>query len=196
MALQSVNPATGEPIEAYEETAPEQVAAALDRAQATFEEWRRVARVNFDGLFLMCKAGSDLMRKNNYGRIVNFGSNSILAGTPNMAHYVATKGAVFSFGRALATELGAYKITVNTVMPGPTRSEGIVDFLKSVSPQAKDAAEAEAEFFRVHRSSSLLQRLIDPKEIAHMVAYLASPLSAATNGAALRVEGGLLRSIV
>jgi NAD(P)-dependent dehydrogenase (short-subunit alcohol dehydrogenase family) len=88
------------------------------------------------------------------------------------------------------------QVSVNTVMPGPTQSEGIVDFLRKAAPGAKDAAEAEAEFFRVHRSSSLLQRLIDPKEIAHMVAYLASPLSAATNGAALRVEGGLLRSII
>src|ERR1041385_142870 len=93
--------------------------------ELTFKEWRRVLRVNLDGLYLMCKAGSDLMRKNNYGRIVNFGSNSILAGTPNMAHYVATKGGVFSFSRALATELGAYKITVNTVMPGLTDTEGV-----------------------------------------------------------------------
>ncbi len=93
--------------------------------ELTFEEWRRVARVNFDGLYIMCKAGSDLMRKNNYGRIVNFGSNSMLAGTPNMAHYVATKGGVFSFTRALATELGAYKITANTVMPGLVDTEGV-----------------------------------------------------------------------
>lgn len=91
----------------------------------TFSEWRRVARVNYDGLFLMCRAGSDLMRRKDYGRIVNFGSNSMLAGTPNMAHYVASKGGVLAFGRALATELGAYKITVNTVMPGLVDTEGV-----------------------------------------------------------------------
>jgi 3-oxoacyl-[acyl-carrier protein] reductase len=113
-----------------------------------------------------------------------------------MIHYGMTKSSQLAISRGMAELTKGTQVTVNTVMPGPTRSEGIVDFLKSVSPQAKDAAEAEAEFFRVHRSSSLLQRLIDPAEIAHMVAYLASPLSAATNGAALRVEGGLLRSIV
>ena len=79
----------------------------------TFEEWRRVMRVNLDGLYLMCRATSDLMRKNGYGRIVNICSNAIFAGTPNMAHYVASKGGVFTFTRALATELGAHKITVN-----------------------------------------------------------------------------------
>ena len=74
--------------------------------ELTFTEWRRVLRVNLDGLYLMCRAGSDMMRKNGYGRIVNFSSNSIFAGTPNMAHYVASKGGVLTFTRALATELG------------------------------------------------------------------------------------------
>src|SRR6201995_2100300 len=82
-----------------------------------FTEWRRVLRVNLDGLYLMCRAGSNLMRKGGYGRIVNFSSNSIFAGTPNMAHYVASKGGVLTFTRALATELGPYKITVNSICP-------------------------------------------------------------------------------
>jgi len=73
----------------------------------------------------MCRAGSDLMRKNGYGRIVNFSSNSIFAGTPNMAHYVASKGGVLTFSRALATELGAYKITVNSICPGLVDTEGV-----------------------------------------------------------------------
>jgi NAD(P)-dependent dehydrogenase (short-subunit alcohol dehydrogenase family) len=82
-------------------------------------------------------------------------------------------------------------------MPGPTRSEGIVDFLKNLSSDKNPTPEqAEKEFFEKHRSSSLLQRLIESEEIASLVAYIASPLSAATNGAALRAEGGLLRSIV
>jgi NAD(P)-dependent dehydrogenase (short-subunit alcohol dehydrogenase family) len=113
-----------------------------------------------------------------------------------MIHYGMTKSSQLAVSRGMAELTKGTQVTVNTVMPGPTQSEGIVEFLRKVSPGAKDDAEAEAEFFRVHRSSSLLQRLIDPKEIAHMVAYLASPLSAATNGAALRVEGGLLRSII
>ena len=82
-------------------------------------------RVNLDGAYLMCRAGSDLMRKAGYGRIVNISSNSIFAGTPNMAHYVASKGGVLTFTRALATELGPYTITVNSVCPGLTDTEGV-----------------------------------------------------------------------
>jgi NAD(P)-dependent dehydrogenase (short-subunit alcohol dehydrogenase family) len=145
-----------------------------------FEEWRRVARVNFDGLFLMCKAGSDLMRKNNYGRIVNFGSNSILAGTPNMAHYVATKGAVFSFGRALATELGAYKITVNTVMPGLTDTEGV-----QTTPH-KDA------FGFVDMLQAVKGKGV-PADIVPAVAFLASEEAHWITGQALNVDAGMAR---
>src|SRR5262245_1820934 len=85
-----------------------------------FAEWRRIMSVNLDGTFLMCRAGSDVMRKNGYGRIVNIVSNSILAGTPNLAHYEASKGGVMALTRALATELGKEGITVNSVAPGLT----------------------------------------------------------------------------
>ena len=87
-------------------------------------------------------------------------------------------------------------VTVNAVMPGPTRSDGIVDFLRSVSshPHAP-AAEIEAEFFAKGRPSSLLQRMVEAEEVANMVTYLASPLSSATNGAALRVEGGIIPTL-
>jgi NAD(P)-dependent dehydrogenase (short-subunit alcohol dehydrogenase family) len=148
--------------------------------ELTFEEWRRVARVNFDGLFLMCKAGSDLMRKNNYGRIVNFGSNSILAGTPNMAHYVATKGGVFSFGRALATELGGYKITVNTVMPGLTDTEGV-----QTTPH-KDA------FGFVDMLQAIKGKGV-PADIVPAVAFLASEEAHWITGQALNVDAGMAR---
>jgi len=146
----------------------------------TFEEWRRVARVNFDGLYLMCKAGSDLMRKNNYGRIVNFGSNSILAGTPNMAHYVATKGGVLTFGRALATELGAYKITVNTVMPGLTDTEGV-----QLTPH-KDA-------FGFVDMLQAIKGKGTPQDIVPAVAFLASEEAHWITGQALNVDAGMAR---
>ncbi len=80
--------------------------------------------VNLDGVFLTCRAASDEMRKHGYGRIVNIASNVVVAGTPNLAHYVASKGGVFGFTRALATELGKYGITVNSVAPGLTETEG------------------------------------------------------------------------
>jgi len=148
--------------------------------ELTFEEWRRVARVNFDGLFLMCKAGSDLMRKNNYGRIVNFGSNSMLAGTPNMAHYVATKGGVFSFTRALATELGGYKITANTVMPGLTDTEGV-----QLTPH-KDA------FGFVDMLQAIKGKGV-PDDIVPAVAFLASEEAHWITGQALNVDAGMVR---
>ena len=87
-------------------------------------------------------------------------------------------------------------MTVNSVLPGPTRSEGSVDFLKSLASDAEaPAARIEAEFFATGRPSSLLQRMIEPEEIANLVAYVASPLSSATNGAALRVDGGVVPTI-
>lgn len=148
--------------------------------ELTFEEWRRVARVNFDGLYLMCKAGSDLMRKNNYGRIVNFGSNSMLAGTPNMAHYVATKGGVFAFTRALATELGGYKITANTVMPGLTDTEGV-----QTTPH-KDA------FGFVDMLQAIKGKGV-PADIVPAVAFLASEEAHWITGQALNVDAGMAR---
>ena len=115
---------------------------------------------------------------------------------PDMLHYAVTKSAQLTIARGLAQRTRGTGVTVNAVLPGPTRSEGIVDFLKSVAsdPDAP-AAELEAEFFRVHRPLSLLARMIEPDEIAGLVAYLASPLAAATNGASLRVEGGIVPTI-
>jgi NAD(P)-dependent dehydrogenase (short-subunit alcohol dehydrogenase family) len=114
---------------------------------------------------------------------------------PTMIHYAMTKTAQLSIARGLAGLTRGTGVTVNSVMPGPTRSDGIVQFLRSVA-SAPNASAAEAEFFATARSGSLLQRMIDAEEIADMVAFLASPLAAATNGAAIRLEGGLINSIV
>lgn len=165
-------------------------------AEIPDEDWLKLFNVNVMSGVRLSRHYFPQMLAAGWGRVIFVASESGVMTPAEMIHYGMTKSSQLALSRGMAELTKGTQVTVNTVMPGPTRSEGIVDFLKSVSPQAKDAAEAEAEFFRVHRSSSLLQRLIDPKEIAHMVAYLASPLSAATNGAALRVEGGLLRSIV
>lgn len=115
---------------------------------------------------------------------------------PEMIHYGLTKSAQLAVARGLAELTKGTNVTVNSVLPGPTLSEGIVDFLYSMSSKTDPTPEeAENEFFEKHRSSSLLQRLIDPREIANLTAFIASPLSSATNGAALRAEGGLIRSI-
>src|SRR6266508_2050912 len=94
--------------------------------EITFDEWRRIMSVNLDGLFLMMKAVEKPMREAGYGRIVNVTSNVILAGTPNLAPYVASKGGVWAFTRAAARELGKYGITVNSVAPGLTETEGVL----------------------------------------------------------------------
>jgi NAD(P)-dependent dehydrogenase (short-subunit alcohol dehydrogenase family) len=145
-----------------------------------FEEWRRVLRVNLDGLFLMCRAGSDMMRRNGYGRIVNFSSNSIFAGTPNMAHYVASKGGVLTFTRALATELGAHKITANSVCPGLTDTEGV-----QKTPH-KDAFEF------VDMLQAIKGRGV-PADIVPAVAFLASEEAHWITGQALAVDAGMVR---
>lgn len=165
-------------------------------AEIPDEDWLRLFNVNVMSGVRLSRHYFPRMLAAGWGRVIFIASESAVMTPGEMVHYGVTKSSQLALSRGLAEQTKGTRVTVNAVLPGPTRSEGIVDFLKSVSPQAKDAAEAEAEFFRVHRPSSLLQRLIEPEEIAHLVAYLASPLSAATNGAALRVEGGLLRSIV
>jgi pyridoxal 4-dehydrogenase len=148
--------------------------------ELTFEEWRRVLRVNLDGLFLMCRAGSDMMRKGGYGRIVNFSSNSIFAGTPNMAHYVASKGGVLTFTRALATELGPYKITANSICPGLIDTEGVQQ-----TPH-KDAFEF-VETLQAMKGRGL------PKDVVPAVAFLASEEAHWITGQALNVDAGMVR---
>ncbi|WP_433973767.1 SDR family NAD(P)-dependent oxidoreductase [Tunturiibacter lichenicola] len=137
------------------------------------------------------------MLKRNDGRVIFISSESGVMTPAEMIHYGVTKSSQLAISRGLAELTKGTAVTVNTVLPGPTRSEGIVEFLEKISSTPNPTPEqAEREFFEKHRSSSLLQRLIESKEIADLVAFLASPLSSATNGAALRAEGGLLRSIV
>jgi NAD(P)-dependent dehydrogenase (short-subunit alcohol dehydrogenase family) len=137
------------------------------------------------------------MLKRKDGRVIFISSESGVMTPAEMIHYGVTKSSQLALSRGLAELTKGTAVTVNTVMPGPTRSEGIVEFLEKISSIPNPTPEqAEKEFFEKHRSSSLLQRLIESSEIANLVTFLASPLSSATNGAVLRAEGGLLRSIV
>jgi pyridoxal 4-dehydrogenase len=145
-----------------------------------FAEWRRIMAVNLDGVFLTCRAASDEMRKAGYGRIVNVASNAMIAGTPNLAHYIASKGGVFGFTRALATELGKYGITVNAVAPGLTETEGVM-----ASPHA-----AAFDFVQVLQS---IPRHGVAADIAPAVAFLASEQAAWVTGSMLVVDGGHTR---
>jgi pyridoxal 4-dehydrogenase len=145
-----------------------------------FAEWRRIMSVNLDGVFLTCRAVYPHMKSAGYGRIVNIASNVVLAGTPNLAHYVAAKGGVFGFTRALATELGRFGITVNAVAPGLTASEGVL-------------AGPHADAFDFVVSLQAIPRRAVPADIAPAVAFLASEEAAWITGAMLVADGGHTR---
>ncbi|WP_031497578.1 SDR family oxidoreductase [Bryobacter aggregatus] len=167
-----------------------------DFAAISDADWLRFFEVNVLSGVRLSRHYFPKMLAKNWGRVIFVSSESGVMTPPEMIHYGVTKSSQLAISRGLAELTKGTEVTVNSVLPGPTRSEGIVDFIQSLSsvPGASDEA-AEREFFEKHRSTSLLQRLIRGEEVASLVAYLASPLSAATNGAALRVEGGLLRSI-
>ncbi|WP_188763987.1 SDR family NAD(P)-dependent oxidoreductase [Sandarakinorhabdus glacialis] len=162
----------------------------------TDADWHRFFEINVVSGARLARHYFPRMLENNWGRIIFIASESALVIPAEMVHYGMTKTAQLAISRGLAEQTRGTGVTVNSVLPGPTRSEGIADFIRSVV-ENKDAGEAEreAEFFAKLRPLSLIRRLIDADEIATMVTYLASPLSAATNGAALRAEGGILPTI-
>jgi NAD(P)-dependent dehydrogenase (short-subunit alcohol dehydrogenase family) len=137
------------------------------------------------------------MLNRNWGRIIFISSESGVQVPVEMIHYGVTKTMQIALARGLAESTIGTGVTVNSVLPGPTRSEGVEQFVKDMAKQkGKTAEDIEKEFFKNVRPSSLLQRFATNEEVANLVAYVASPLSSATNGAALRVDGGVVRSIL
>ncbi|HLZ65860.1 MAG TPA: SDR family oxidoreductase [Aliidongia sp.] len=165
-------------------------------AEITDADWRHYFEINVLSGARLAREYFQGMLARNWGRVIFISSESGVATPGAMIHYGMTKTAQLALSRGLAELTRGTKVTVNSVLPGPTRSEGIIDFLKSAASDPTASAEAiEAEFFTKHRPSSLLQRMIEPQEIADLVAFVASPLSSATNGAALRVDGGIVPTI-
>jgi len=159
-------------------------------------EWLRFFEVNVLSGIRLSRHYLPLMLKKNWGRVIFISSESGLQPPPEMLHYGMTKTAQLSLSRGLAETTTGTGVTVNAVLPGPTRSEGVLDFFGKLAEEAGKSPEAlEKEFFTQHRPSSILQRLAEPSEVASLVAYVCSPLAAATNGAALRADGGVYRSI-
>jgi NAD(P)-dependent dehydrogenase (short-subunit alcohol dehydrogenase family) len=137
------------------------------------------------------------MRKRDWGRIVFISSESAVQIPVEMIHYGMTKTAQLAIARGIAETTVGTNVTVNSVLPGPTASEGVGRFVEELAAERKTTPKAvEAEFFRNMRPSSLLRRFARTEEVAALVAFVCSPLSSATNGAALRVDGGVVRSIL
>ena len=159
-------------------------------------DWTNLFDVNVLSGVRLSRAYLPAMLEQNWGRIIFISSESGLAVPQDMIHYGMTKTAQLAIARGLSQLTRGTNVTVNSVLPGPTRSDGVVDFLRS---QAADPAapidQIEAEFFRDARPSSIIQRMIEAKEIGDMVAYIASPRASATNGASIRAEGGLVNTI-
>jgi pyridoxal 4-dehydrogenase len=143
-----------------------------------FAEWRRIMAVNLDGTFLACHYGHKPMREAGYGRIVNIASNVVLAGTPNLAHYVASKGGIVAFTRALAREIGQYGITVNSVAPGLTETEGVM-------------ASPHKEAFEFVQMLQAIPRRGVAADIAPAVAFLASEEAGWITGQMLVSDAGM-----
>ncbi len=162
-------------------------------------EWLRFFETNVMSTVRLCRHFFPSMLKRDFGRIINIASEAGIRGLESMIHYSMTKGAQVVIGRGLAnlTRGCGENVTVNSVLPGPTRTEGVEKWLTdSASAAGKSEEEFTRDFFRETEPDSLIQRFIRPEEIAHVVTFLASPLSSAINGASIRAEGGLIKSIV
>jgi NAD(P)-dependent dehydrogenase (short-subunit alcohol dehydrogenase family) len=156
-------------------------------------DWRRFFDVNVLSGVRLSRAYLGGMKKRNWGRIVFISSESAIQIPVEMIHYGMTKTAQLAVSRGLAESCAGTGVTVNAVLPGPTHSDGVDEFVSRLSG-GKPFAEFEKQFFESVRPSSLLRRFATTEEVANLVVYVASPLSAATNGAALRVDGGVVRS--
>jgi NAD(P)-dependent dehydrogenase (short-subunit alcohol dehydrogenase family) len=156
-------------------------------------DWQRFFNVNVLSGVRLSQAYLPGMKHKNWGRIIFISSESGVQIPAEMIHYGMTKTAQLAVSRGLAETCAGTGVTVNAVLPGPTRSDGVDEFVKQLSG-GKPFAEFEKEFFTSVRPSSLLQRFATTEEVANLVVYVCSPLSSATNGAALRVDGGTIRS--
>jgi len=164
--------------------------------EITDAEWRRYFEVNVLTGVRLTRAYLPGMRERGWGRIQYIASDSAVVTPTEMIHYGMTKTAQLAVARGIAESVAASGVTVNSVLPGPTASEGVSGFVDDLArTQGKDRAAVEADFFREMRPSSLIKRFATPEEVASLVTYVCSVQASATTGASLRVDGGVLRSI-
>ncbi|MFD3257197.1 SDR family NAD(P)-dependent oxidoreductase [Paenibacillus lentus] len=160
------------------------------------EDWFKLFEVNIMSGVRLTRHYLKQMIQKKEGRVIFIASEAAIMPSQEMAHYSATKTMQLSLSRSLAELTKGTYVTVNTVMPGSTLTEGVETMLNSLYPNEKlTMEEAEKRFMKENRQTSIIQRLIRPEEIAHLVTFLSSPLSSAMNGSALRIDGGLVRSV-
>jgi NAD(P)-dependent dehydrogenase (short-subunit alcohol dehydrogenase family) len=160
------------------------------------EDWSRFFDVNVMSGVRLSRAYLSGMLKRNWGRIVFISSESALNIPKEMIHYGMTKTAQLAVSRGLAELTRGTAVTVNSVLPGPTMSEGVETFVKDLAKKnGQSVDEAASQFIKQFRPTSLLQRFASVEEIANMVIYVASKESSATNGAAMRAEGGIVQTV-
>jgi NAD(P)-dependent dehydrogenase (short-subunit alcohol dehydrogenase family) len=164
--------------------------------EITDQDWLRVFDINVMSGVRLSRALLPHMLKQNWGRIIFISSESGLQVPPEMVHYGMTKTAQLAVSRGIAESVAGTGVTVNAVLPGPTRSEGAIEFLEKIARERGiDVKKVESEVIKTLRPSSLLKRMTDPDEVANLVVYLCSELASATTGASLRVDGGVVRTI-
>lgn len=168
-------------------------------AEISDNDWQQFFDANVMSTVRLCRHYFPKMLNRSFGRIINIASEAGARGLESMVHYSMTKGAQLVIGRGMAnlTKGCGNNVTVNSVLPGPTLTEGVENWLKeSAAGQNKSEEQFVAEFFNETEPDSLLQRFIKPQEIADVVTFIASPLSAAVNGSSIRAEGGLVKTIL
>ncbi|MFE6866157.1 SDR family NAD(P)-dependent oxidoreductase [Kitasatospora sp. NPDC057692] len=159
-------------------------------------EWRRYFEVNVLSAVRLIRAYLPGMKERGWGRVLNLASDSAVVIPAEMIHYGMTKTALLAVGRGFAKDAAGTGVTVNSVIAGPTRTGGVEGFVRELVGDELPWDEAQHRFMVEYRPQSLLQRLIEPEEIANLVVYLASPLASATTGGAVRVDGGYVDSIL
>ncbi|MEK4190212.1 SDR family NAD(P)-dependent oxidoreductase [Paenibacillus sp. FSL L8-0494] len=159
-------------------------------------EWFKFFEVNVMSGVRLSRHYLQRMLEKNEGRVIFIASEAAIMPSQEMAHYSATKTMQLSLSRSLAELTKSTKVTVNTVMPGSTLTEGVETMLNTLYPEENlTIEEAEIRFMKENRPTSIIQRLIRPEEIADLVVFLSSPLSSAINGSAFRIDGGLVRNV-